>query len=242
LAHGPLQVQALASLVYGLYTGFVYLSPLFGGLLADRVLGRRRTVIVGGLLMSAGHFLMASEALFFVALLFLIAGNGCFKPNLCTQVGALYPVGDPRRDRAYSVYYVGVNVGAFIAPLICGTLGQTMGWHYGFGAAGVGMLLGLAFYAANQDKLPQEPPPASAVKPSVGVTAYVVFIPLCVGLMLALLALPGWLQAGLAVAVLAAVVNWLRWAGLACSQVGPMTFLAMNSKLTTLSSTLPTFS
>ena len=210
LAHGPLQVQALASLVYGLYTGFVYLSPLFGGLLADRVLGRRRTVIVGGLLMSAGHFLMASEALFFVALLFLIAGNGCFKPNLCTQVGALYPVGDPRRDRAYSVYYVGVNVGAFIAPLICGTLGQTMGWHYGFGAAGVGMLLGLAFYAANQDKLPQEPPPASAVKPSVGVTAYVVFIPLCVGLMLALLALPGWLQAGLAVAVLAAVVNWLR--------------------------------
>ncbi len=211
VAHGPLQVQALASLVYGLYTGFVYLSPLFGGLLADRVLGRRHTVIVGGLLMAVGHFLMASEALFFVALLFLIAGNGCFKPNLCTQVGALYPPGDPRRDRAYSVYYVGVNVGAFIAPLICGTLGQTVGWHAGFGAAGVGMLLGLAFYWANQDKLPAEPAPELPRRQvSAGVAAYVLGIPLCVGLMLGLLALPGWLQGLLAAGVLGAAVHWLR--------------------------------
>lgn len=209
-AHGPLQAQALASLIYGLYTGFVYLTPLFGGLLADRVLGRRHTVIVGGLLMAVGHFLMASEAMFLPALMFLIAGNGCFKPNLCTQVGALYPAGDPRRDRAYSVYYVGVNVGAFIAPLICGTLGQTVGWHAGFGAAGVGMLLGLAFYVANQDKLPQEPPPASPVKPAVGLSAYVLGVPLCVGLMLGLLALPGWLQAVLALVVVVAAVNWLR--------------------------------
>lgn len=212
-AHGPMQVQALASLVYGLYTGFVYLSPLFGGLLADRVLGRRRTVVVGGLLMAVGHFLMASEALFFVALLFLIAGNGCFKPNLCAQVGELYAPGDPRRDRAYSVYYLGVNVGAFIAPLICGTLGQTVGWHAGFGAAGVGMLLGLVFYVLNMDKLPPEaerPPSVLAAKPGLGVLAYVLAIPACVGLMLGLLALPGWLQAALAVGVAVAAVAWLR--------------------------------
>lgn len=215
---GALSAQALASLVYGLYTGFVYLSPLFGGLLADRVLGRRRTVIAGGLLMAVGHFLMASEAMFFVALLFLIAGNGCFKPNLCTQVGALYTPGDPRRDRAYSVYYLGVNVGAFIAPLVCGTLGQTVGWHAGFGAAGVGMLLGLVFYVLNQDKLPPDEPapgitahPARGPRwtPARGLLAYAAAIPLCLGLMLALLALPGWLQGLLAVAVLAAAVKWL---------------------------------
>ncbi|MBL8305595.1 MAG: peptide MFS transporter [Rubrivivax sp.] len=211
LAHGPLQAQALASLVYGLYTAFVYLSPVFGGMLADRVLGRRRTVVVGGLLMAIGHFLMASEALFLPALLFLIVGNGCFKPNLCTQVGALYAPGDPRRDRAYMVYYLGVNLGAFIAPLVCGTLGQMVGWHAGFGAAGVGMLLGLVFYAANQDKLPEEPPPTQpAVTPARGIAAYLLAIAAAIALWLVLLALPAWLQAGLALAALAAAVNWLR--------------------------------
>jgi POT family proton-dependent oligopeptide transporter len=122
-------------------------------LLADRVLGQRRTVVVGGVLMAIGHFLMASERLFFPALMFLILGNGCFKPNISTQVGLLYPPGDPRRDRAFSIFYVGINLGAFLSPLVCGTLGQKVGWHWGFAAAGVGMVFGLVFYLLNQKHL-----------------------------------------------------------------------------------------
>jgi POT family proton-dependent oligopeptide transporter len=143
---GPLAIQPLSSQIYGLYTAFVYLTPLFGGILADRWLGRRKTVVVGAVLMAIGHFLMAIENLFFIALLFLIMGNGAFKPNISTQVGDLYPPGDPRRDRAFTIFYMGINLGAFFSPLICGTLGQKLGWHYGFGAAGVGMVLGLILY------------------------------------------------------------------------------------------------
>ncbi len=143
---GPLDVQPLASQVYGLYTGLVYLTPVLGGFLADRVLGQRRTVIIGASLMAAGHFMMAFEPLLLFALTLLIFGNGAFKPNMSAQVGGLYPAGDPRRDRAYSIFYVGINLGAFLAPLVCGTLGERAGWHYGFAAAGVGMLIGLATY------------------------------------------------------------------------------------------------
>jgi POT family proton-dependent oligopeptide transporter len=156
LVSGPLSVQALASQVYGLYTGLVYFTPVFGGLLADRYLGQRRTVVIGAVLMAAGHFMMAFEALFFLALLTLILGNGAFKPNISTQVGGLYASGDPRRDRAYSIFYVGVNLGAFLAPLVCGTLGEVVGWHYGFGAAGVGMLIGLATYLCASRTLPPD--------------------------------------------------------------------------------------
>src|SRR3954454_6867544 len=156
---GPLGVQALASQIYGLYTGLVYLTPIFGGLLADRYLGQRRTVIIGAALMAAGHFMMAFEALFFLALLTLILGNGAFKPNISTQVGGLYAHGDPRRDRAYSIFYVGVNLGAFLAPLVCGTLGEVVGWHYGFGAAGGGMLVGLAVYLSGSRLLPPDERP-----------------------------------------------------------------------------------
>src|SRR5262249_34192258 len=143
----------LASQVYGLYTGFVYFTPFFGGLLADRILGQRRTVIIGAVLMAIGHFLMASEHLFLPALLFLIAGNGCFKPNISTQVGLLYPEGDPRRDGAFTIFYMGINLGAFFSPLVCGTLGQKVGWHWRFGAAGVGMCVGLALYLWGQKTL-----------------------------------------------------------------------------------------
>src|SRR5438093_462936 len=96
--------------------------------------------------MAIGHFLMASEHLFFLALMFLIAGNGAFKPNISTQVGLLYPPGDPRRDGAFTIFYMGINLGAFFSPLVCGTLGQKVGWHYGFAAAGVGMVIGLCLY------------------------------------------------------------------------------------------------
>jgi proton-dependent oligopeptide transporter, POT family len=143
---GHLDVQPLSSQIWGLYTGLVYFTPILGGILADRVLGQRRTVVIGAALMALGHFMMASEQLFLFALLTLILGNGCFKPNISTQVGGLYPPGDRRRDRAYSIFYVGINVGAFLAPLICGTLGEKVGFHYGFAAAGVGMCLGLCIY------------------------------------------------------------------------------------------------
>jgi POT family proton-dependent oligopeptide transporter len=153
---GPLDIQPLSSQIWGFYTGLVYFTPILGGLLADRVLGQRRTVIIGAVLMAIGHFMMAVEQLFLFALLALILGNGAFKPNISTQVGGLYPPGDPRRDRAYSIFYVGINVGAFLAPLICGTLGEKVGWHYGFAAAGAGMCIGLSIYLYALPLLPPD--------------------------------------------------------------------------------------
>jgi len=143
-------VQAQASMVYGWYTGLVYLTPLLGGILADRVLGQRKTVILGGILMAIGHFVMAFDQMFFLALFLLIIGNGAFKPNISTQVGNLYPPGDPRRDGAFTIFYMGINLGAFLTNLVCGTLAAVYGWHYGFGAAGVGMVLGLLIYLGGQ--------------------------------------------------------------------------------------------
>src|SRR6202011_4657508 len=154
---GPLDVQPLSSQIWGFYTALVYFTPIFGGLLADRVIGQRRTVIIGAILMAIGHFMMAVEQLFLFALLALILGNGAFKPNISTQVGGLYAPGDPRRDRAYSIFYVGINVGAFLAPLVCGTLGEELGWHYGFAAAGVGMLIALSTYLIATPHLPPDP-------------------------------------------------------------------------------------
>jgi POT family proton-dependent oligopeptide transporter len=113
-------------------------------------------VLIGAALMAAGHFMMAFEPLFLLALTVLILGNGAFKPNISTQVGALYVPGDPRRDRAFSIFYVGINLGAFLAPLVCGTLGEDYGWHYGFAAAGVGMTLALVIYLIATPVLPKD--------------------------------------------------------------------------------------
>src|SRR5262245_11172697 len=153
---GPLGSQPFASHIYGLYTSLVYLTPIFGGMLADRVLGQRRTVILGAAVMALGHFMMAFESLFLLALLVLILGNGAFKPNTTTQVGGRYGPGDSRRDRAYSIFYVGINLGAFLSPLVCGTLGELWGWHYGFAAAGVGMTIGLIVYLTAYNSLPPD--------------------------------------------------------------------------------------
>ncbi len=142
-----------ASLLYGTYTALVYLTPFFGGIIADRWLGQRKTVVIGGVLMALGHFVMAIESSFFVALVLLILGNGAFKPNVSTQVGNLYAPSDPRRDGAFTIFYMGINLGAFISNLICGTLASIYGWHYGFAAAGVGMLLGLTVYLAGHKHL-----------------------------------------------------------------------------------------
>jgi POT family proton-dependent oligopeptide transporter len=129
---GPLSTQALASNIYGAYIGLVYLTPLIGGLLADRVLGQRATVVVGAVMMSIGQFMLVFDSLFFLGLLTLILGNGAFKPNTLTQVGALYAPGDARRDRAFLIVRVGFNVGAFFAPLVSGALAESLGWRYGF--------------------------------------------------------------------------------------------------------------
>jgi len=171
---GPLEAQPFSSHIYGLYTSLVYATPILGGLVADRWLGRRRTVALGAALMVAGHFVMASEQLFLLALTLLILGNGAFKPNIVTQVGGLYAPHDLRRDRAFSVFYVGINIGAFFSPLVAGTLGETVGWAWGFGSAGVGMTIGLATYFYGLRYLPPdeargvEAEAPSATRPSLG--------------------------------------------------------------------------
>ena len=146
---------AHAGTIYGLYTGCVYLTPILGGLLADRHLGQRRAIAWGAVLMALGHFTLAlpATAAFYPALVLLVVGNGLFKPNISVIVGQLYEVTDRRRDSAFSLFYMGINLGAFFSPLICGTLGQWVGWHYGFGAAGIGMLVGLGVYQWGQRHL-----------------------------------------------------------------------------------------
>ncbi|MBK6529126.1 MAG: peptide MFS transporter [Deltaproteobacteria bacterium] len=147
--------RATALKIYGTYTALVYLTPLAGGYIADRYLGQRRAVVLGGFLMMIGHFLMAVPGVtaFFAALTFLIVGNGFFKPNISTMVGGLYPPGDARRDGAFTIFYMGINLGAFLSPLVCGTLGEKLGWHWGFGSAGVGMGLGLITFLALNKRL-----------------------------------------------------------------------------------------
>lgn len=152
-----LMSQQQSSLVYGAYTACAYFTPIVGGVIADRLLGKRRAVVLGASIMAAGHFMMAFESLFYIALLTIALGNGLFLPSLPSQINDLYKAGDPRRGWAYNVYYVGINIGGFIAPLICGTLGEFYGWHYGFGAAGIGMFAGLIIYLWGQRYLPPEP-------------------------------------------------------------------------------------
>src|SRR5207248_2984056 len=155
---GQLDIPPLASAIFGLYTGLVYVTPIAGGLLADRFLGRTSTITIGALLMSAGHFLLAFDFSFLLALICLLTGVGCFKGNLASQVGALYPAGDNRRADAFQIYYLFINGGVIISPLITGTLGEKVGWHWGFGAAGVGMLIGLTIYLAGRHFMPPDSP------------------------------------------------------------------------------------
>jgi POT family proton-dependent oligopeptide transporter len=163
---GPRSPQQLASVVFGLYAGFVYLTPLFGGLLADRWLGRTKTVVIGASLMALGHFLMAFEASFLVALACLLVGVGCFKGNIAAQVGELYVPGDQRRASAFQIFMLAVQVAVILAPIVCGTLGEKVAWHWGFGAAGIGMVIGLFVYLAGRRWLPPEAPPARRGQPA----------------------------------------------------------------------------
>ena len=155
---GPLSVQALASQIFGIYVGLVYFTPVLGGVLGDRVLGRSVTVTLGALLMTAGHFCMAFDRSFLLAMLLLILGAGCLRGNLMPQVAELYSQEDRRRAVAFQLYGSMINLGAFIAPVVTGALGQTCGWHTGFAFAGFGMLLGLIYYRVGLRWLPPEAP------------------------------------------------------------------------------------
>ncbi|MBK6520332.1 MAG: peptide MFS transporter [Polyangiaceae bacterium] len=136
--------------VYGTYTGLVYLTPIIGGYLADKYLGRRKAVLIGAIVMALGHLAMAFEPLLYQALGLLIVGNGFFKPNISTIVGGLYHENDPRRDGGFTIFYMGINLGAFFSPIVCGTLGESVGWHYGFSAAAIGMVAGLGVFVWGQ--------------------------------------------------------------------------------------------
>jgi POT family proton-dependent oligopeptide transporter len=141
--------DGIATAIYGLYTAAVYLVALPGGWIADRLLGQRRAVFVGGVIIAAGHFTMAVPSIptFYGGLMLIVIGTGLLKPNVSAMVGDLYPEGGARRDAGFSIYYMGINVGAFLGPLICGYLGENINWHLGFSAAGVGMVLGLIQYS-----------------------------------------------------------------------------------------------
>jgi len=162
--YGGIDGQAFASAIFGTYTACVYLTPIAGGWLADRWLGTRRTLLLGALTMAAGHFLMAFDGTFLLALLCLIVGSGLFKGNIASQVGALYREGDTRRADAFQIFYLGINAGVIASPLIVGSLGENVGWHWGFGAAGVGMIIAILILLAGTRHLPPELPRGKAAR------------------------------------------------------------------------------
>ena len=155
VASGDIDAKSLA--IYGTYTASIYLGPIIGGMMADKYLGFRKAILLGGILISIGHIVLAaqglvaqtSELFFFIALSFIIVGTGYFKPNISSFLGKFYEQDDSRKDSAYSIFYMGINVGAFLSALTCGYLGEEVGWHWGFGLAGVGMLIGLIVFWVN---------------------------------------------------------------------------------------------
>jgi POT family proton-dependent oligopeptide transporter len=146
---------ARAAHIYGLYTSAVYLTAIPGGIIADRLLGARRAVLWGGIIIALGHYSLAlnSVPFFYAGLVLIVIGTGLLKPNISVMVGQLYGEGDARRDAGFSIFYMGINLGALTAPLVCSTLGEKVGWHWGFGAAGVGMTLGIAQYVLGARRL-----------------------------------------------------------------------------------------
>ena len=193
-----LEGQPLSSAIFGDYTSLVYLTPIFGGIIADRFSGRRVALFAGGIVMSIGHFLMAIEGAFLFALLALIVGVGLFKGNIASQVGALYKENDLRRAMAFQIFYIAINVSVIAAPLISGTLGEEVGWHYGFGTAGIVMVLGVLLFLAGRRHLPVEEGESesigagktvSTIAVAAIVTAIVVGITLAAGIFVAMAAL-----------------------------------------------------
>jgi POT family proton-dependent oligopeptide transporter len=241
---GPLENQPFSSELYGLYTGFVYLSPFFGGILADKVWGKKKSVYIGGALMAIGHFLMAFESQFLLALFFLILGNGAFKPNISTQVGNLYPEGDQRRDGAFTIFYMGINLGAFFSPFlcdnlanfICNLLGKTepgAAWHMGFTFAGFGMLLGMLVYHLGRHHLARDTDehlaPVEHRTKTLLLTS-LSFLGTMAGFLI-LLMLPSGIKVAVIVAVIAAVIYSIRQIGdqLDRSKVGALVTLCLGT-------------
>lgn len=158
--------QPLASAIFGTYTSLVYATPILGGIIADKWLGRHRTLVAGGIFMAVGHFLMAFEGSFLLALFSLVVGVGLFKGNIATQVGALYGDTDNRRAMAFQIFYIAINASVIVAPLVSGTLGEKIGWHWGFGTAGVVMVLGLFIYLSGKQWLPVDDARPADASPS----------------------------------------------------------------------------
>ena len=166
--YSGLEGQPLASAIFGDYAALVYLTPILGGVIADRWLGRRTTLVLGGLVMALGHFLMAFESTFLLALITLVTGVGLFKGNIASQVGELYSDSDLRRAMAFQIFYIAINVSVIAAPLVSGTLGEKVGWHWGFGTAGIVMVVGLLIYLAAGKYLPADNRPAKGATKTNG--------------------------------------------------------------------------
>ncbi len=164
--YGPLSSQALSSVIFGLFTGLVWLAPIVGGVVADRLTGKTAAITVGAVLMCVGHLTMALEPAFLVAITCLLVGVGLFKGNLASQVGGLYAADDPRAASAFQIYNFGIQIAVLVAPLVCGTLGELMGWHWGFGAAGVGMIVALVIYRLGRKWLPPDTPVRGKTAPT----------------------------------------------------------------------------
>jgi POT family proton-dependent oligopeptide transporter len=204
--HYPgLEGQPLASAIFGDYTSLVYLTPILGGIIADTLTGRKVALITGGLFMVAGHFLMAFQGAFLLALLSLIVGVGMFKGNIATQVGDLYGETDLRRAMAFQIFYIFINVSVIVAPLIAGTLGQNVGWHYGFGCAGVVMVIGMAIYLSGNSSLPPDIGAGEGPRPKLIGRAIAASLGI-VALVLLWLAVSGFLFSSWAVGLISALV------------------------------------
>ena len=211
--HYPgLDGQPLSSAIFGDYTSLVYLMPILGGIIADKLTGRRIALIAGGLVMALGHFLMAFEGAFLFALLALIVGVGLFKGNIATQVGELYSENDLRRAMAFQIFYIFINVSVIIAPLVSGTLGQKVGWHYGFGCAGIVMVLGLTIYLSGRKSLPPDLAVADRdpkqligriIAGAIGIAALVLF-----WLMISGILFSNWIVGTLSAAVMIGALYW----------------------------------
>ena len=180
----------VAGAIYGLYVAGVYLAALPGGWIADRLLGAQRAVWIGGTIIAIGHFTLAvpNQETFFLGLVLIVIGTGLLKPNISTLVGSLYPEGGPRRDAGFTIFYMGINLGAFLGPIICSTLGEKVNWHYGFAAAGVGMVLGLVQFGFSRHLLGKtgSPPEASATYRRDWKLVVVCFVALVVTVILAM--------------------------------------------------------
>src|SRR3954465_2962168 len=196
--YAGLDAQPLSSAIFGDYTSLVYLTPILGGIIADRLSGRRVALIAGAIIMAVGHFLMAIQGAFLFALLALIIGVGLFKGNIASQVGALYKGNDLRRALAFQIFYIAINVSVIAAPLARGTLGEKVGWHYGFGTAGIVMVLGVLIFLAGRPHLPVEEGESESIRPAKPpttipqrglVTALVIGIVFAAGILIALAAL-----------------------------------------------------